>query len=338
MSELIVRSALLPPNQTRLEAALANAAQWPLTPETIATLWDAATCPPSLLPWLAWALSVDDWDSQWPDERKRNAVLQSIALHRKKGTPWAVQRALQVHGYPDCELIEFADFRRSWAAAAGLQMDGSITHDGTRTMNAPGWLKYVALNHWAEYAIRINTVGEAWGPDAQRKVATLARRYAPARAHLVALIAMLLVRFCAQMRLRARRQVLRLHFTRCTRLSATKRLHMDGCWLMDGEYITTLMDGANAMDGTRAMASVLTGTAFSKGHLHLRPCVRMRMNMNAGGPRHRLDPMTGTEPNTGRPALEDGTRTMGYIGKAHGLWMHGRMTLRTPEGTTALPL
>lgn len=46
-------------------------------------MWD---CPPELLPWLAWALSVDLWDEEWSVERKRRVIANSFHLHRLKGT------------------------------------------------------------------------------------------------------------------------------------------------------------------------------------------------------------------------------------------------------------
>lgn len=105
MSELPRSAQLLPANATALERALSDAAALQHKPEVIASLWDAQRCPVALLPWLAWALSVDEWDESWPAARKRQAVQQSVQLHRKKGTPWAVLRALEVRGYPGCELI-----------------------------------------------------------------------------------------------------------------------------------------------------------------------------------------------------------------------------------------
>lgn len=93
-------SALLPPNATALERMLADTPELDrLTPEVIATLWDASTCPVANLPWLAWALSVDDWDESWPEATQRAVISGSIALHKKKGTPWAIKEAVAQTGY-----------------------------------------------------------------------------------------------------------------------------------------------------------------------------------------------------------------------------------------------
>ncbi len=90
-----MQASLLPPNATRLERALESAtARIGAIDAPIAPLWDAATCPLHLLPWLAWALSVDNWDADWPEAKKREAVARSIALHRIKGTPLSIDMVL----------------------------------------------------------------------------------------------------------------------------------------------------------------------------------------------------------------------------------------------------
>jgi phage tail P2-like protein len=93
--------SLLPPNATELETAVAETvARLSDVPVPLRSLWDTDACPASLLPWLAWALSVDMWDSDWSEDRKRQVIRESIALHRKKGTVWAVDRALELAGLP----------------------------------------------------------------------------------------------------------------------------------------------------------------------------------------------------------------------------------------------
>lgn len=100
-------SNLLPPNSTALERAIADTAQLArLAPEGIATLWDAATCPVANLPWLAWALSVDEWDETWDEATQRRVIAASIEIHRKKGTVGAVKHALTSLGHVG-RLIEW---------------------------------------------------------------------------------------------------------------------------------------------------------------------------------------------------------------------------------------
>lgn len=86
---------LLPPNATQLERALEEGiARISDIHAPIDTLVDPARIALTALPWLAWGLSVDDWDAGWPEATKRRAVAESIALHRMKGTLASVEQVL----------------------------------------------------------------------------------------------------------------------------------------------------------------------------------------------------------------------------------------------------
>ena len=98
---------LLPPSASHLEVALSRAmARLANVPPFCRQMWDPATCPPSHLPWLAWAVSVDEWDSAWSDAQKRGVIEASYQVHRHKGTVGAVRRALAALGY-NTELSEW---------------------------------------------------------------------------------------------------------------------------------------------------------------------------------------------------------------------------------------
>lgn len=98
---------LLPPNSTPLERALADACRMDsLSPEIIVTLWNPSTSPTRILPWLAWSLSVDDWDNTWDETTQRRVIAASIEIHRKKGTVGAVKRALTSLGHAG-RLVEW---------------------------------------------------------------------------------------------------------------------------------------------------------------------------------------------------------------------------------------
>jgi phage tail P2-like protein len=83
-------SGSLPPNATQLEASLADVVVGRIeavpVEAPIRSLWNPATISAELLPWLAWALSVDVWDDAWPEEKKRHVVATALLRHRKKGT------------------------------------------------------------------------------------------------------------------------------------------------------------------------------------------------------------------------------------------------------------
>lgn len=63
------------------------------------TLWTPTVCPVELLPYLAWALSVDRWDKNWPAAKKVEAIQQSYWQHRRKGTRAAVRRVIESMGF-----------------------------------------------------------------------------------------------------------------------------------------------------------------------------------------------------------------------------------------------
>jgi phage tail P2-like protein len=88
--------SLLPPNATPLETGLARLGQRLSAVELpIADLWNPQTCPLPALPWLAWTLSVDTWDTDWTEERKRAITAGAIAAQRRKGSVAVVREALR---------------------------------------------------------------------------------------------------------------------------------------------------------------------------------------------------------------------------------------------------
>lgn len=92
-------ATLLPPNATSGERALEQAtARIEQVPLRARQMWNADTIPAHLLPWLAWAFSVDDWDVNWSDTQKRAAIKAAYEVQRRKGTIGAVRRALAALG------------------------------------------------------------------------------------------------------------------------------------------------------------------------------------------------------------------------------------------------
>lgn len=91
---------LLPPNATAFERSLEAVVDRSLSVRVpVRDLWSPQDCPLAVLPWLAWSLSIDDWDPDWTEAQKRGAVASAIEVHRSKGTVGAVKRALSVLGY-----------------------------------------------------------------------------------------------------------------------------------------------------------------------------------------------------------------------------------------------
>lgn len=102
--------SVLPPNSTRLERALEGTAERiSAIPIPITDVWNSDACPESLLPWLAWSLCITDdygWSLCLNVDQKRALIKQSMSLHRKKGTPWAVQEALKAVGFADARVVD----------------------------------------------------------------------------------------------------------------------------------------------------------------------------------------------------------------------------------------
>ncbi len=92
--------AMLPPSATSLERAAAEAAaEIQRVPILLREIWDPWTCPAKLLPYLAWAFSVDRWDTAWSENAKREVIASSFYVHKKKGTIGALRRVVEPLGY-----------------------------------------------------------------------------------------------------------------------------------------------------------------------------------------------------------------------------------------------
>lgn len=138
MSTRNTPKTLLPPNAQTAESALATAAaRLSDIAVPLHTLWDPATCPASYLPWLAWALSVDSWDSTWPESLKRQVLAKSIAIHQRKGTIGAVRRAMEALGVK-IELKEWWETSPQGTPhtfSLTAYANANLAHDGESVLN-----------------------------------------------------------------------------------------------------------------------------------------------------------------------------------------------------------
>ncbi|MEO1720991.1 MAG: phage tail protein I [Pseudomonadota bacterium] len=97
-------TSILPPNSTPQEKALDGVmARVGAVPVDLRSLWRPQEVDAKLLPWLAWALSLDIWDDEWPERVKRAAVAESYALHRERGTLSGLRRVARLGG---AELVD----------------------------------------------------------------------------------------------------------------------------------------------------------------------------------------------------------------------------------------
>lgn len=123
---------LLPPGSTVLERSLADAsARLSDVPVPIRSLWDPATCPATLLPFLAWGVSIDLWDAEWTEAEKRAAIASAIVDQRRKGTPASLRGVIDrfdplirlVEWFEDRETLLPHEFRLELPLAAETEID-----------------------------------------------------------------------------------------------------------------------------------------------------------------------------------------------------------------------
>lgn len=93
-------TTLLPPSANDHERAIDLAtARLGDVPVLVREAWNPDTCPADLLPWLAWAFSVDEWQNDWTETEKRGVIKNALYVHKKKGTLAALKRAVAPLGY-----------------------------------------------------------------------------------------------------------------------------------------------------------------------------------------------------------------------------------------------
>lgn len=102
----VLAASLLPPNATNAERALEDAMRVGADISMVGTLWNPLTCPPEVLPFLAWGLSISRWDENWTLAEKRAETAGAIQFHQRKGTRGIVQEVLS-RFHPLLEIVEW---------------------------------------------------------------------------------------------------------------------------------------------------------------------------------------------------------------------------------------
>lgn len=88
------------PNASELEKKASQILQQAVrNPIIIADLINPDRCPVELLPYLAWAFSVDRWEENWAETLKRAVIKQAFFVHKHKGTLSAIKRVIEPIGY-----------------------------------------------------------------------------------------------------------------------------------------------------------------------------------------------------------------------------------------------
>ncbi len=106
-----INQSLLPPNASQLlrdlESVFGDSFDLPTLNRYVV---NPDLAPVHILPWLAWALSVDDWSDNWPEQVRRNVIKASVEVHRKKGTIGALKKALQAFNYTNVKVEEWFEY------------------------------------------------------------------------------------------------------------------------------------------------------------------------------------------------------------------------------------
>lgn len=155
---------LLPPNSTPLERALALACEPTASPDVLRTLWNPDSCPIELLPWLAWSLSIKEWDDAWPEERKRARIAEAFTIAKTEGTVASIRRVFASIGFGDITIDESRVDKR---------------HNGT--MRRDGFVQRGALTGRSWYRIRLKKLLNVHQADLAKRLLEIT---APARCQL----------------------------------------------------------------------------------------------------------------------------------------------------------
>lgn len=133
--------SLLPPNATRIETAYVTSGGRILDADPpVEMVWDAWRCPSKYLPYLAWSLSVDQWDDSWNEISKRQAIADSPAWHRTKGTRAAVEQAIARATDAPAMLTEWwetAPRGRRGTSMLHLEIDDPVAAEAARRRVIP---------------------------------------------------------------------------------------------------------------------------------------------------------------------------------------------------------
>jgi len=105
------------------------------------TLANPDICDEKYLPFLAYAFKVDFWDESLSVEDKRALIKQSLALHRYKGTTWAIERVF--------EALNIKAVVKEWFSYGGepyhFKIDLSLEDKEITPARADELTKYVGI-------------------------------------------------------------------------------------------------------------------------------------------------------------------------------------------------
>ncbi|EIJ69413.1 phage tail protein I [Pasteurella bettyae] len=161
----MINKTLLPIGSSKLEIRAAECLKIATdNPIIIKDLINPNSCPEKLLPYLAWAFSVDKWDENWAEQAKRNAIKQAYLIHRHKGTISAIKRVIEPIGY----LIELKEwFNATPPATPGtFEITVEVPESGLNEQTYKELTRLIddvkpVSRHLTQLAIAISPVGMA---------------------------------------------------------------------------------------------------------------------------------------------------------------------------------
>ncbi|MGL0889599.1 phage tail protein I [Klebsiella pneumoniae] len=159
-----MNNSLLPPSSTAwMRSAEGAAGRLSAITVALRTLWTPTASPVDLLPYLAWALSVDRWDKGWPATKKVAAIQQSYWLHRRKGTRAAVRRVIEDMGFSAtfAEWFDVGDEPGTFRIEVDVNDVGLTPKTLDELNRLIGDAKPVS-RHLAQMTIATSSRGSAW--------------------------------------------------------------------------------------------------------------------------------------------------------------------------------
>lgn len=324
---------LMPPSASAFERRVtAVAADIERADAPIHTLWDAQRVPLQMLPWLAWAVGVDDWSRHWPVQTQRAAVADAIQIRRRRGTPWAIRRALEVLGYSDVDILEHAQQDAEWQDAGGSYLDARWLLDADRQLG--GDLvdpPRVVTVSWAQYALGFNIADAPMRARDQRRLRRRIEDAAPLRSELVALIYRYATAFDALITLTPARIRARLRFDGCAGMRVPRAVPIMGCWSLSGSYRPVTLNAEYRLRaGITLRGKIATGPPINQGWGTVGIGVRQRSRIGMQSSSEHQWRLGDTNPDRidGKWALNE---TLGEHRALGGGWPIGAAALYQPR-------
>lgn len=122
-----MNKSLLPPSASDfMRRAEAGTQRITGIPVDLRKLWNPDECPVALLPYLAWALSVDRWDKNWSEQTKRQVIKSAWVVHRQKGTIAALRHVVEPFGF----LIKVIEWWQTGGEPGTFQLEIGVSESG----------------------------------------------------------------------------------------------------------------------------------------------------------------------------------------------------------------